>query len=227
MILRVPVGAYGGGGPYHSGSVETTLLSIKGIKVVYPSNAADMKGLMKAAFYDGNPVVMLEHKGLYWSKVPGTEDAKSTEPSRDYILPLGKANVILDADETAIQNGESCVVITYGMGVYWAKAAARKYEGRVEIVDLRTLFPLDEELVYNRVRSHGKCLILTEEQQYNSFAESLSGRIAKNCFQALDVPVDVMGALNTPAVPMNIILENALLPDADKVAERIGQLLSQ
>jgi 2-oxoisovalerate dehydrogenase E1 component len=227
MILRVPVGAYGGGGPYHSGSVETTLLSIKGIKVVYPSNAADMKGLMKAAFYDGNPIVMLEHKGLYWSKVPGTEDAKSTEPSRDYILPLGKANVILDADETAIQNGESCVVITYGMGVYWAKAAARKYEGRVEIVDLRTLFPLDEELVYNRVRSHGKCLILTEEQQYNSFAESLSGRIAKNCFQALDVPVDVMGALNTPAVPMNIILENALLPDADKVAERIGQLLSQ
>ena len=227
MILRVPVGAYGGGGPYHSGSVETTLLSIKGIKVVYPSNAADMKGLMKAAFYDGNPVVMLEHKGLYWSKVPGTEDAKSTEPSRDYILPLGKANIILEADETAIQNGESCVVITYGMGVYWAKAAARKYEGRVEIVDLRTLFPLDEELVYNRVRTHGKCLILTEEQQYNSFAESLSGRIAKNCFQALDVPVDVMGALNTPAVPMNMILENALLPDADKVAERIGQLLSQ
>jgi 2-oxoisovalerate dehydrogenase E1 component len=227
MILRVPVGAYGGGGPYHSGSVETTLLSIKGIKVVYPSNAADMKGLMKAAFYDGNPVVMLEHKGLYWSKVPGTEDAKSPEPSRDYILPLGKANIILQADESAIRNGESCVVITYGMGIYWAKAAARKYEGRVEIVDLRTLFPLDEELVYNRVRTHGKCLILTEEQQYNSFAESLSGRIAKNCFQALDVPVDVMGALNTPAVPMNMILENALLPDADKVAERIGQLLSQ
>ena len=76
MILRVPVGAYGGGGPYHSACVETTLLSVKGIKVVYPSNAADMKGLMKAAFYDGNPVVMLEHKGLYWSKVPGTEDAQ-------------------------------------------------------------------------------------------------------------------------------------------------------
>ena len=77
MILRVPVGAYGGGGPYHSGCVETTLLSVKGIKVVYPSNAADMKGLMKAAYYDPNPVVMLEHKGLYWSKVPGTEEAKT------------------------------------------------------------------------------------------------------------------------------------------------------
>ncbi|HRX94067.1 MAG TPA: thiamine pyrophosphate-dependent enzyme, partial [Chitinophagaceae bacterium] len=84
MILRVPIGAYGGGGPYHSGSVETTVLSIKGIKVAYPSNAADMKGLMKAAYYDPNPVVMLEHKGLYWSKVPGTEDAKTPEPSRDY-----------------------------------------------------------------------------------------------------------------------------------------------
>jgi Pyruvate/2-oxoglutarate dehydrogenase complex, dehydrogenase (E1) component, eukaryotic type, beta subunit len=98
-LIRVPVGAYGGGGPYHSGSVETTLLSIKGIKVVYPSNAADMKGLMKAAFLDPNPVVMLEHKGLYWSKVPGTEEAKTIEPSREYIIPLGKANMVLQADK--------------------------------------------------------------------------------------------------------------------------------
>ena len=126
MVLRVPMGAYGGGGPYHSGSVETTVLSIKGIKVVYPSNAADMKGLMKAAFLDPNPVVMLEHKGLYWSKVPGTDDARTPEPSRDYIIPLGKANIILNADEERIQNGESCLVITYGMGVYWAKAACKK-----------------------------------------------------------------------------------------------------
>ncbi len=85
-VIRVPIGAYGGGGPYHSGCVETLLLSIKGIKIAYPSNAADMKGLMKAAFLDPNPVIMLEHKGLYWSKVPGTEDAKSVEPfERLYI----------------------------------------------------------------------------------------------------------------------------------------------
>ena len=96
-VIRVPVGAYDGGGPYHSGSIETTFLSIKGIKIVYPSNAADMKGLMKAAFLDPNPVVMLEHKGLYWSKVPGTEEAKTPEPSRDYIIPLGKANIVLEA----------------------------------------------------------------------------------------------------------------------------------
>ncbi|HSU28049.1 MAG TPA: thiamine pyrophosphate-dependent enzyme [Chitinophagaceae bacterium] len=227
MILRVPVGAYGGGGPYHSGCVETTVLSIKGIKVVYPSNAADMKGLMKAAYYDPNPVVMLEHKGLYWSKVPGTEDAKTPEPSRDYILPLGKANIIQSAGEDALENGESCVIITYGMGVYWAKAAAKNFKDQIEIVDLRTLFPLDEELVFERVRKHGKCLVLTEEQQNNSFAEALAGRISKNCFQSLDAPVEVLGALNLPAVPMNIGLEQAMLPSAEKVTAIIKQLLSQ
>src|SRR5665213_137520 len=133
-LIRVPVGAYGGGGPYHSGCVESLLLAIKGIKIVYPSNAADMKGLMKAAFLDPNPVIMLEHKGLYWSKVPGTEDAKAVEPSFDYTLPLGKGNVVLKADDNKIKSGESCCIITYGMGVYWAKAAAQKFNGQVEIV---------------------------------------------------------------------------------------------
>lgn len=225
MILRVPIGAYGGGGPYHSGSVETTVLSVKGIKVAYPSNAADMKGLMKAAYYDPNPVVMLEHKGLYWSKVPGTEDAKTIEPSSDYILPFGKANIVTNAEAGKIANGESCVIITYGMGVYWAKAAAKHFNGQVEVVDLRTLFPLDEELIYERVKAHGKCLVLTEEQQNNSFAEALAGRISKNCFHFLDAPVEVLGALNLPAVPMNMGLEQAMLPDAGKVAVLLKQLL--
>lgn len=224
-IIRVPIGAYGGGGPYHSGSVESTLLTIKGIKIAYPSNAADMKGLMKAAFYDPNPVVMLEHKGLYWSKVPGTEDAKTIEPSADYILPFGKGAVVLAADETAVENGESACVITYGMGVYWAKAAAKNFPGRIEVIDLRTLFPLDEHLVYSTVRKHGKCLVLTEEQQNNSFAEALAGRISKNCFQWLDAPVDVLGALNLPAVPLNMGLEAAMLPNANKVKERLELLL--
>jgi 2-oxoisovalerate dehydrogenase E1 component len=226
MILRVPVGAYGGGGPYHSGCVETTLLSIKGIKVAYPSNAADMKGLMKAAFYDPNPVVMLEHKGLYWSKVPGTEDAKTTEPSRDYIIPFGKANIVLNADADAIDSGESCLIITYGMGVYWAKTAAKKINHQIEILDLRTLFPLDEALIFERVKLHGKCMVLTEEQQNNSFAEALAGRISKNCFQFLDAPVEVLGALNVPAVPMNMGLEQAMLPNAEKVATLLSKLLN-
>jgi len=225
-VIRVPIGAYGGGGPYHSGSVETLLLSIKGIKIAYPSNAADMKGLMKAAFLDPNPVVMLEHKGLYWSKVPGTEDAKTVEPSRDYILPLGKGNVVLKADEQKIKNGESACIITYGMGVYWAKNATKKFSGQLEIIDLRTLFPLDEDLIFSTVKKHGKCLVLTEEQQNNSFAEALAGRISKECFQFLDAPVEVLGALNLPAVPMNIGLEKAMLPDEEKVARSIIKLLN-
>ncbi len=225
-LIRVPIGAYGGGGPYHSGSVESTLLTIKGIKVVYPSNAADMKGLLKAAFLDPNPVVMLEHKGLYWSKVPGTEEAKMTEPDRDYIIPLGKGNVVLQANENNIEEGNSCCIITYGMGVYWAKAATKNFEGKVEIIDLRTLFPLDEALVFETVKRHGKCLILTEEQQNNSFSEALAGRISKACFRYLDAPVEVLGALNLPAVPMNVVLEKAMLPNAEKVAAVIKGLLS-
>jgi 2-oxoisovalerate dehydrogenase E1 component len=226
MLLRIPTGAYGGGGPYHSGSIETTLLSIKGIKVVYPSNAADMKGLMKAAFYDPNPVVMLEHKGLYWSKVPGTEDAKTLEPSSDYIIPLGKGNVVVAASATAIENGESVCIITYGMGVYWAKQAAKNFPGLVEIIDLRTLFPLDEDLIYSTVKKHGRCLVLTEEQQNNSFAEALAGRISKQCFTWLDAPVEVFGALNNPAVPINLVLEKAMLPNAEKLTQRLNQLFS-
>ena len=225
VVIRVPIGAYGGGGPYHSGSIESTLLSIKGIKIAYPSNAADMKGLMKAAFLDPNPVIMLEHKGLYWSRVPGTDEAKTVEPDREYILPLGKANIVLMANTENISAGESCCVITYGMGVYWAKAAAKQFPGAVEIIDVRTLFPLDEELIFSIVKKHGKCLVLTEEQQNNSFAEALAGRISRICWQWLDAPVEVLGALNLPAVPMNIALEQAMLPNAQKTADRIRQLL--
>jgi 2-oxoisovalerate dehydrogenase E1 component len=225
-LIRVPIGAYGGGGPYHSGSIETTLLSIKGIKIVYPSNAADMKGLMKAAFLDPNPVLVLEHKGLYWSKVPGTEEARTIEPSRDYIIPLGKGIAVLEADTKFTGQGQTCCIITYGMGVFWAKAAAKNFAGRVEIIDVRTLFPLDEALIFSTVKKHGKCLIVTEEQQHNSFGESLAGRISKACFKYLDAPVEVLGALNLPAVPMNIILEKAMLPNAEKVTLRLNELLN-
>jgi 2-oxoisovalerate dehydrogenase E1 component len=224
-IIRIPVGAYGGGGPYHSGSIETTLLSIKGLKIVYPSNAADIKGLMKAAYYDPNPVIMLEHKGLYWSKIPGTEEAKSVEPGPDYILPLGKAAIHLEANKEQVEKGNSACIITYGMGIYWSMAAAKGFEGRIEIVDLRTLFPLDEKLVFETVKRHGRCLVLTEEQVNNSFAEALAGRISKHCFQWLDAPVEVLGSLNLPAVPLNVGLEEAMLPTPQKVVKALNALL--
>ena len=225
-IIRVPIGAYGGGGPYHSGSVESILANIKGIKIAYPSNAADFKGLLKAAYYDPNPVVMLEHKGLYWSKVPGTEDAKTIEPAEDYILPFGKANIIKEADKTETEKGRTLVIVTYGMGVYWAKEAAANFPGRVEIIDLRTLIPLDEKLVFERVKIHSKCLVLTEEQLNNSFAEAFAHRISKNCFRNLDAPVETLGSLNLPAVPINLVLEKEMLPNAEKVSEKIKEMLS-
>ncbi|HRH69347.1 MAG TPA: thiamine pyrophosphate-dependent enzyme [Flavobacteriales bacterium] len=224
-ILRVPIGAYGSGGPYHSSSVESVLCNIKGIKIAYPSTGADLKGLMKAAYYDPNPVVMLEHKGLYWSKIKGTEDAKTIEPSADYVIPFGKARIVQEADQENIVKGKAAVVVTYGMGVYWAKAAAKNFAGRITIIDLRTLVPLDEATVMNTVRSHGRCLVLTEEQLTNSFAQALAGRISDVCFQQLDAPVRTHGSIDMPAIPLNSTLEAAMIPSAEKVAGVIGELL--
>ncbi|QMU28715.1 alpha-ketoacid dehydrogenase subunit alpha/beta [Adhaeribacter radiodurans] len=224
-LIRVPIGAYGGGGPYHSGSIESALLTIRGIKVVYPSNAADMKGLMKAAFLDPNPVVFLEHKGLYWSKLPGTEEAKSYEPAADYIVPLGQPCQVVNADLDKKMQGESLVVITYGMGIYWAREAAKGFKGQIEIIDLRTLYPLNEAFLEEAIQRHGKALLLTEEPLLNSFIESLAGRLSQKCFRYLDAPILTLGSENVPAVPLNICLESKMLPNADKVAKAINHLL--
>jgi 2-oxoisovalerate dehydrogenase E1 component len=225
-LIRVPVGAYGGGGPYHSGSIESTLLTIRGIKVVYPSNAADMKGLLKASFYDPNPVVLLEHKGLYWSKVAGTGEAETPEPDSEYIIPLGKANVVQSASADNIATGDTAVIITYGMGVYWAKEASKEFPDQLEIMDLRTLNPIDWESIVSAVQKHSRVLVLTEEPLLNSFAESLAGRISRECFSYLDAPVFTLGAADVPAVPLNIELEREMLPNAGKVREEIRQLLN-
>lgn len=224
-LIRIPIGAYGSGGPYHSGCIESSILAIRGIKVIYPSNAADMKGLLKAAFLDPNPVVCFEHKGLYWSKVHGTDEAKTIEPDEHYIIPLGKANIALSADEEQVKSGNSIAIITYGMGVYWAKNAAHQFQGSVEVLDLRTLNPLDETAIYDQVKKHNKVLILTEEPVMNSFAQTIAGRIAQHCFEYLDAPVRVIGAANIPAVPLNTGLEKAMLPNAEKVALEINELL--
>jgi 2-oxoisovalerate dehydrogenase E1 component len=225
-VIRVPIGAYGSGGPYHSSSVESFVLQIKGVKVVYPSNAADMKGLFTAAFYDPNPVVIFEHKGLYWSKVKGTESAKCVEPDENYIIPLGKGRIAMEADEEKLENGETLTIITYGMGVHWAINAARNFEGCVEVIDLRTLNPLDENIIDASVKCHGKVIVLTEETVTHSFAEALAGRISSKYFQHLDAPVQIIGAVNTPAVPLNENLEKTMLPNAEKVAEVMRELLA-
>ena len=224
-IIRVPIGAYGSGGPYHSSSVESILTNIRGIKIAYPSTGADLKGLMKAAFYDPNPVLMLEHKGLYWSKIKGTEEAKTIEPDEDYIIPFGKARIALEANTSDIETGNSMVVITYGMGVYWANTAAKSHKGKIEILDLRTLVPLDREAIFNSVRKHNKCLLVTEEPTGFGFSQALAGEIQQECFESLDAPVRVIGAENMPAIPLNSTLEATMIPNAEKVENVIKELL--
>ena len=224
-VIRVPIGAYGSGGPYHSSSVESVLTNIRGIKVAYPSTGADLKGLMKAAFYDPNPVVMLEHKGLYWSKIPGTEGAMSVEPDEDYVIPFGKARIVQTADEKAIEKGESATIITYGRGVYWALEASKSFEGKVEIIDLRTLNPLDHDAMYEATRKHGKVMLVTEESVEASFTLALAGRLQRDNFKHLDAPISIVGSVDTPAIPLNSILEAELLTNAEKVRSALGDLL--
>jgi len=226
MILRVPIGAYGSGGPYHSSSVESVLANIKGIKIAYPSNGADMKGLMKAAYYDPNPVVMLEHKGLYWSKVKGTENARTIMPDEDYILPLGKGNMVVESTEDNKTTGNNVLIVAYGMGVHWAYNAAKKFEGQIGVLDLRTLYPLDENLLYEKAKAYGRILVVTEEPVHNGFAQSIAARVQQECFEYLDAPVRVIGAENMPAIPLNETLEKTMIPSTKKVGAAIEKLLN-
>ncbi len=223
MILRVPIGAYGSGGPYHSSSVESVVANIRGIKIAYPSNGADLKGLLKAAYYDPNPVVIFEHKGLYWSKVPGTKGATSVEPAEDYILPFGKAWVLQEIWKQ--EEVETATIVSYGMGVHWAMNATEDMKDRVEVIDLRTLYPLDEETVMKSVKKTGKCLVVTEEPGNNSFARALAGKIQEECFRYLDAPVMVVGSENMPAIPLNSTLEQTMIPSTEKVKKKLAQLL--
>lgn len=225
MILRVPIGAYGSGGPYHSSSVESVVTNIRGLKIAYPSNGADLKGLMKAAYYDPNPVVIFEHKGLYWSKVKGTKGATSLMPDEDYVLPFGKANVLQEIWKQ--EEKETISIITYGMGVHWAMNASAELglQDSIEVVDLRTLHPLDEDTIMTSVKKCGKCLVVTEEPSDNTFARALSGKIQEECFQYLDAPVKTIGSENMPAIPLNSVLEETFIPSTEKVKAKIEELL--
>ncbi len=224
MILRVPIGAYGSGGPYHSSSVESVVSNIRGLKIAYPSNGADLKGLLKAAYYDPNPVVIFEHKGLYWSKVPGTKGATAKEPAEDYVLPFGKAWVLQEIWPQEVD--ETATIISYGMGVHWAMNATKGLRDQVEVIDLRTLYPLDEETVFKSVKKTGKCLVVTEEPSNNSFALALSGKIQEVCFKFLDAPVMTIGSENMPAIPLNSTLEETMIPSTDKVRSKLEALLN-
>jgi 2-oxoisovalerate dehydrogenase E1 component len=157
--------------------------------------------------------------------VKGTGAAKTIEPDKEYIIPFGKARIALEADPEKIKSGESMLVVTYGMGVHWSLNAAREFPGRVEILDLRTLYPLDVDAVFASAKKHGKILVVTEEPVNNTFAQSVAARIQENCFEYLDGPVRTIGSENLPAIPLNETLEQTMIPSIEKVAAAIGKTL--
>ena len=223
-VIRVPIGAYGSGGPYHSSSVESVLTNIRGIKVVYPSTGADLKGLLKAAYYDPNPVVLLEHKGLYWSKIKGTEESMSIEPSDDYVIPIGKARTVRTALSEEVEKGNSLGIITYGRGVYWSLEAMKGNEDQIELLDLRSLHPIDHQAMNTLCRKHGKVILVTEESIECNFMLGIAGKLQRDNFMYLDAPIEVVGSVDTPAIPLNSELELALLPNGERVKESIEKL---
>jgi 2-oxoisovalerate dehydrogenase E1 component len=169
-------------------------------------------------------VIILEHKGLYWSKVKGTDTAKRKLPAKDYILPLGIGKMVQEASVRSNEN--KVLVITYGMGVHWALNLPADISDKVGILDLRTLYPLDEKLIYRKSQEYNRILVLTEEPVNNSFAQSIAARIQGNCFEYLDAPVMTIGAENMPAIPLNEILEKTMLPNSEKLGNALRKILA-
>ncbi|MBI3587075.1 MAG: dehydrogenase E1 component subunit alpha/beta [Ignavibacteriales bacterium] len=213
MVIRVPVGGYIHGGHYHSQCIESIMAHVPGIRLAFPSNAADAKGLLKAAIRGDDPVIFMEHKGLYRQGY-----AASPEPDAEYILPFGIASVK--------RAGTDISIITYGAMVQKSLEAAKKMDEKgisVEVIDLRTINPLDEERMYASVQKTGKALVVHEDTITAGFGAEIAALIAQNCFEHLDGPVKRIGALNAP-VPYSPTLENAMLPNEAKIIEALEEL---
>ena len=196
VVVRMPTGAGTAAGPFHSQSNEAWFTHTPGLKVVYPSNPFDAKGLLNASIEDPNPVLFFEHKALYRS-------TKGMVPSAYYHLEIGKAAVASE--------GKLASIITYGSGVHWALELKEERGLDVEIIDLRTLLPLDTECIYNSVRKTGKALILHEDSLFGGIGGEISALINEHCFETLDAPVRRVGSLDTP-VPFAVALEEQFLP---------------
>ncbi len=196
VVVRMPTGAGTAAGPFHSQSNEAWFTHTPGLKVVYPSNPFDAKGLLNASIEDPNPVLFFEHKALYRS-------TKGMVPSAYYHLEIGKAAVASE--------GKLASIITYGAGVHWALELKEERGIDVEIIDLRTLLPLDTECIYNSVRKTGKALILHEDSLFGGIGGEISALINEHCFESLDAPVRRVGSLDTP-VPFAVALEEQFLP---------------
>ena len=204
VVVRMPTGAGAAAGPFHSQSNEAWFVHTPGLKVVYPSSVYDAKGLMNAAIEDPNPVMIFEHKFLYRS-------LKEEIPNDYYTVEIGKARTV--------KEGADLTIITYGLGVHWAVEAVDAIPGlSAEILDLRTLLPLDNEAIFAAVRKTGKVIVLHEDCMTGGIGGELVALITENCFNDLDAPVKRVASIDTP-VPFTIPLENQFLPkDRLKIA---------
>ena len=210
VVVRMPTGAGTAAGPFHSQSNEAWFVHTPGLKVVYPSNPFDAKGLLNASIEDPNPVLFFEHKYLYRS-------IKADIPNEYYTLEIGKASIE--------KSGNDISIITYGMGVHWAKNYLNEHpEISMEIIDLKTLLPLDLETIYNSVRKTGKVIVLHEDCMTGGIGGEIAALITEHCFEHLDAPVKRVASIDTP-VPFTSSLENQFLP-IDRFAIAINDLLT-
>ncbi len=214
VVIRVPVGGYIHGGPYHSQSIEGIFMTIPGLRIAYPSNAADAKGLLKAACRMNDPVMFFEHKGLYRQGF-----ASTPEPDKSYIIPFGKAK--------HISKGSDLTIITWGAMVQKSVEAVKRIsseEDQVEIIDLRTLNPLDMETIQLSVKKTGKLLIVHEHTLTGGPGGEIAARVSDELFEFLDGPIKRVGAKDCH-IPYNQYLEEAILPQTDDIVTALTELL--
>jgi pyruvate/2-oxoglutarate/acetoin dehydrogenase E1 component len=209
VVIRGPVGGGNRGGPFHSQNVEMLFFHTPGLKIVYPSTPHDAKGLLKSAIRDDNPVIFQEHKGLY--RAPSLREVL---PAEDYTVPLGKARIV--------REGSDLTLVTYGMMVHKCMEAARILEGekgvQVEVLDLRTLLPLDDEAILGSVKKTGKLCVVHEDTRTGGIAGEISMRVNEAAFEWLDGPILRVTAVDTP-VPYSGTLEDYFLPQIEDIVE--------
>lgn len=215
VVIRVAVGGYIHGGLYHSQNIESIFAHVPGIFIAYPSNAADAKGLLKTACRIKDPILFCEHKGLYRQS-----SAITPEPDENYLIPFGKAKVV--------REGTDITVVSWGVSLWDSVIAAKKleeeFEYSVEVIDLRTIIPLDEEAIYKSVKKTNKLIVIHEDTLTGGFGGEIASRIADSCFQYLDGPVRRIAALDTH-IPYSPILESNVLPNRDRVYKGIKELI--
>ncbi|GAB4290657.1 MAG: dehydrogenase E1 component subunit alpha/beta [Ignavibacteriaceae bacterium] len=214
VVVRVAVGGYIHGGLYHSQNIESIFAHVPGLFIAYPSNAADAKGLLKTACRLKDPVIFCEHKGLYRQSY-----ATSPEPDSEYLVPFGKARIV--------KEGKDITVVSYGASLWDSVQAAKKFEEEgysVEVIDIRTIIPLDEETIFNSVKKTNKVIVIHEDTFTAGFGAEIAARIADSCFQYLDGPVKRFAAKDSH-IPYSPILENAVLPSRKDIYNAIEELL--